>query len=412
MKIALVHDYLVQDGGAERVLKAFQEIWPSAPTFALLYDPDRMGKSFRDKDIRTSFLQDVPFALKRYKWFMPLMPMATERHDLSGYDVVLSSTSAFAKGVITRPDTLHVCYCHTPTRYLWSDTHSYINEIGLPGPIRRLVPLMLTDIRVWDRLAADRVDRFIANSRTVERRIAKYYQRKSDVIHPPVETARYHAGDGSGGYYLAGGRLVAYKRFDVIVRAFNKLGIPLKIFGEGPEFARLRAAAKRNIEFVGRIPEHAKAELYGKAIAYLHPQEEDFGITAVEAMAAGRPVIAYRKGGAVETVIDGVTGTFIEEQSWEELANAIIRFEPERFDSRRIREHALRYDTELFKETMRSYVERAWQEWTSPSVGSDYQPLNEASSFELRGFSLGTARSSKLEAQSSNARRDRHPAAS
>jgi glycosyltransferase involved in cell wall biosynthesis len=391
MKIALVHDYLVQDGGAERVLKAFQEIWPSAPTFALLYDPDRMGRNFRDKDIRTSFLQNVPFALKRYKWFMPLMPMATERHDLSGYDVVLSSTSAFAKGVITRPDTLHVCYCHTPTRYLWSDTHSYINEIGLPGPVRKLVPLMLTDIRVWDRLAADRVDRFIANSRTVERRIAKYYQRQSDIIHPPVETDRYYAGDGAGGYYVAGGRLVAYKRFDVIVRAFNKLGIPLKIFGEGPELAKLRAAAKRNIEFVGRVGEHEKAELYAKAIAYLHPQEEDFGITAVEAMAAGRPVIAYRKGGAEETVIEGVTGTFIEEQSWEELANTIIRFDPEQFDSRRIREHALRYDIELFKETMKEYVESAYAEWKNG----------------------GTPAETRFRVTSTDyARRDRHPAAS
>ena len=365
MRIALVHDYLVQDGGAERVLQAFQEIWPKAPTFALLYDPSRMGASFRGKDIRTSFLQQVPFALKRYKWFMPLMPMATERHNVNDYDVVLSSTSAFAKGVITRPETLHVCYCHTPTRYLWSDTHSYINEIGLPGPIRRMVPLMLTDIRVWDRLAADRVDRFVANSDTVSRRIRKYYLRDSDVIHPPVETSRYRISPNIGDHYVAGGRLVAYKRFDIVVRAFNKLGIGLKIFGEGPEMAKLRAMAKPNIEFVGRVGEKEKADLYTKAIAYIHPQEEDFGITAVEAMAAGRPVIAYRKGGALETVVDGVTGVFIEEQSWEELANQIIRFEPDHFDPKTIREHALAYDTEIFKDRIRRYVEGAWQEWRS-----------------------------------------------
>lgn len=366
MRIALVHDYLVQDGGAERVLQAFQEIWPKAPTFALLHDPARMS-GFKGKDIRTSFLQQVPFALRRYKWFMPLMPMATERHNVNDFDVVLSSTSAFAKGVITRPETLHVCYCHTPTRYLWSDTHSYINEIGLPRSVRRLVPLMLTDIRVWDRLAADRVDRFIANSATVERRIRKYYQRASDVIHPPVDTSRYSPSKGPGTYYLAGGRLVAYKRFDVVVRAFNKLGIKLKVFGEGPEMAKLRAMARPNIEFMGRVGEREKAELYAGAIAYLHPQEEDFGITAVEAMASGKPVIAYRKGGALETVIEGKTGVFIDEQSWEELANQIIRFEPERFDARAIREHALSYDTDVFKERIRRYVEDAWGSWGSES---------------------------------------------
>jgi glycosyltransferase involved in cell wall biosynthesis len=363
MRIALVHDYLVQDGGAERVLKAFQEIWPEAPTFALLYDPRRMGGAFRGKDIRTSFLQEVPFALTRYKWFMPLMPMATERYDLGEFDVVLSSTSAFAKGVITRPDSLHVCYCHTPTRYLWSDTHSYVNEIGLPGPVRKLVPLMLTDIRVWDRLAADRVDAFIANSETVRGRIRKYYLRESDVIHPPVDTDRFRIAAAPGDYYLAGGRLVAYKRFDVIVRAFNKLGIKLVVFGEGPEYAKLRAAAKPNIEFVGRVGEREKADLYAKAIAYLHPQEEDFGITAVEAMAAGRPVIAYRKGGATETVVEGKTGAFIEEQSWEELANLIIRFEPEIFDPAAVREHAQAFDVGAFKATIREYVEDAHARW-------------------------------------------------
>lgn len=367
MKIALVHDYLVQDGGAERVLQAFNELWPSAPTFALLYDPEKMGRSFSGKDIRTSFLQRIPFALNRYKWLMPLMPVATEEHDLSGFDLVLSSTSAFAKGVITRPETLHLCYCHTPTRYLWSDTHTYMNEIGLPLSVRKLIPLVLPGIRVWDRLAADRVDRFVANSETVRRRIAKYYQRDSDVINPPVETSRFRVGCGDGGYYLAGGRLVAYKRFDVIVRAFNKLGIRLKIFGEGPEYGRLRGAAGRNIEFVGRVPESEKASLYAGAIAYLHPQEEDFGITAVEAMASGRPVIAYRKGGAVETVVEGLTGVFIEEQSWEELANQIIRFEPETFDPSAIREHALRYDISEFKRRMRRYVDEAYAAWRDGS---------------------------------------------
>jgi glycosyltransferase involved in cell wall biosynthesis len=368
MKIALVHDYLVQDGGAERVLQAFHEIWPEAPIFALLYDPAAMGSSFRGKDIRTSFLQKIPFALKRYKWFMPLMPIATEQHDLNEYDLVLSSTSAFAKGVITRPDTLHVCYCHTPTRYLWADMHSYVGGSGLCAPVRKAVPLMLTDIRVWDRLSADRVDRFIANSDTVSRRIEKYYRRSSDVIHPPVETSRFFVSPKTEGYYVAGGRLVAYKRFDVIIDAFNALGTPLRIFGEGPEMKKLRAMAGPNIEFVGRVDERAKAELYSKAVAYLHPQEEDFGITAVEAMASGRPVIAFSKGGATETVIDGVTGSFIDEQSGEALADHVRHFDPSRFDPRTIRAHAETFDTEIFKERIRAYVEDSWKEWQSRGV--------------------------------------------
>lgn len=373
MKLALVHDYLVQDGGAERVLQAFHEIWPDAPTFALLYDPAKMGRNFRGKDIRTTFLQRLPFALKQYKWLMPLMPIATETHDLSGFDVVLSSASAFAKGVLTRPETLHLCYCHTPTRYLWSDTHSYVNDIGLSSPIRSAVSLMLPSIRVWDRLAADRVDHFIANSETVQRRITKYYHRDSDVIHPPVDISRFRVGRGEGGYYLAGGRLVAYKRFDIVVQAFNKLGIPLKIFGEGPELERLRATAKPNITFLGRVPESEKATLYANAIAYVHPQEEDFGITAVEAMASGRPVIAFRKGGAVETIEEGKTGLFLEEQTWEELANQIIRFQPEQFNPTDIREHALQYDIEEFKTRMREYVKGAYTRWAEPKMQETYR---------------------------------------
>ncbi|MEA3249232.1 MAG: glycosyltransferase [Patescibacteria group bacterium] len=360
MKIALVHDYLIQDGGAERVLQVFHDMWPDAPVYALLHDEAKFGAQLRGLDVRTSFLQKIPFSLKRYKWLMPLMPVATERYDLSEFDVVITSTSAFAKGIITRPDTLHVCYCHTPTRYLWSDTHSYIKEIGLPGPVRAIMPLMLTNIRLWDRLAADRVDRFIANSKAVKHRIRKYYQRDSEVIHPPVETKRYGISESVDNYYIAGGRLVAYKRFDIVVQAFNKLGIPLKIFGEGPECAPLKANAKKNIEFLGRISERDKAELYSRAIAYLHPQEEDFGITPVEAMAAGRPVIAFAKGGALETVVDGVTGTFIEEQSWEELANCVIRFEPERYDPMKIRAHARQFDVEEFKIKMGGFIRAEW----------------------------------------------------
>jgi len=379
MKIALVHDYLVQDGGAERVLKAFHEIWPDAPTYTLLYEPSKMGTHFRTKVIHTSFLQNFPFATTMYKWLLPLMPAATESHNLSAYDVVLSSASAFAKGVITRADTLHICYCHTPTRYLWSDTHTFVHDLGVPALVRRILPLALTGLRAWDRIAADRVDKFIANSKTVQRRISKYYGRDSILIHPPVETSKFRAGTGSGGYYLAGGRLVAYKRFDVIVNAFNKLGLPLKIFGVGPEDRRLRAMARPNIEFLGRVRESLKPDLYANAIAYLHPQEEDFGITAVEAMAAGRPVIAYGKGGGSETVINGKTGIHLEEQSWEELANAVLCFEPASFDPEAIRRHAQTFDIEIFKERMKQYVDDSYASWQQgePSKQAVNQYLHE-----------------------------------
>lgn len=369
MKIALVHDYLIQDGGAERVLQAFQEIWPEAPIFALMHDPKKLGPRFRGSDIRTTFLQKIPFAGTHYKWLMPLMPLATEQHNLSGYDVVLTSTSAFAKGVITDPDTLHICYCHTPTRYLWSDTHSYSTDTGIRFPIRQMLPPVLAAVRVWDRLAADRVDRFIANSDTVRRRIRKFYQRESTVIHPPVDTARFHVSPKIGNYFLAGGRLVAYKRFDLIVKTFNKLGLPLIIFGEGPESKTLRTSARKNITFVGKISDREKASLYASAIAYLHPQEEDFGITAVEAMSAGRPVIAYGKGGAAETVIDGITGIHLNDQSWEELANAIVCFTPENFNPQAIREHAEQFDVDIFKQRIEDLVRTEWKNWQTTEHG-------------------------------------------
>lgn len=361
MRIALVHDHLVQDGGAEKVLLALQDVFPGAPTYTLLYDPKRVSGVFASKDIRTSFLQKIPFALRKYQWLLPLMPAATEAHDLSSYDVVISSSSAFAKGIITRPGAIHVCYCHTPTRYLWSDTHSYVQELKAPRVLKAGLPILLNKLRVWDRLSADRVDRFIANSATVAGRIRKYYERPSDIIHPPVETEKFTVADAPGTYFLAGGRLVSYKRFDLIIQAFNRTGLPLKIFGDGPLAAEYRRTARPNIEFVGKVDDARKAELYRGAIAFIHPQEEDFGITALESMASGRPVIAYRKGGALETVVDGVTGEFFDDQEWEELATAVIRFDASKYDPRTIREHAERFDVRTFKRRIAAYVSEAWK---------------------------------------------------
>ncbi len=363
MKIALIHDHLTQDGGAERVLRVFREIFPEAPIYALVYDKKKMGKEFDGKNIKTSFLQKIPGGVKNFKWFLPLMPLATEKHELDDYDVVLSSSSALSKGVITRPDALHICYCHTPTRYLWTDTHLYIKELSHGSIVKKAVSLMLPKLRMWDRMAADRVDKFVANSKTVQKRISKYYSRDSEVIYPPVGVSEFKVFPNQENYYLAGGRLVPYKRFDLVVQAFNKLGIPLKIFGEGPELKKLKEIAKSNIQFLGKVSDEEKKELYGKSLAFIHPQEEDFGLMVIEAMASGRPVIAYPKGGAQETVIEGKTGTFFPDQSWESLAHTIIRFKPEEYRPEEIRAHAAQFDTVVFKEKIKNYIDKNWREY-------------------------------------------------
>src|SRR3989344_4540961 len=360
MKIALVHDHLTQEGGAEQVLRVFQEIWPEAPTFTLLYDRERM-KAFAGRDIRTSFLQNVPGALRHYQWFLPLMPIATESYDLMDYDVVVSSSSALAKGVITRSNTLHVCYCHTPTRYLWSDTHRYVEELRYNRLIKKVVPYFLSHLRSWDQLAANRVDVFIENSKNVANRIRKYYRRESVVIYPPVATSQFQIAPVLGKYFLTGGRLVSYKKFDLTIKAFNRLGIPLKIFGEGPEEKKLRSLAKPNVEFLGKLSQAELTKFYSQAIAFIHPQIEDFGITAVESMAAGRPVIAYAAGGAQETVIENKTGKFFEEQTWEALADTVVRFKSEIYRPAEIKAYAEKFSIERFKKEINNLIAVEYQ---------------------------------------------------
>ncbi|MBI2984585.1 MAG: glycosyltransferase [Candidatus Kerfeldbacteria bacterium] len=361
MNVALVHEHLAQDGGAERVAQVLMDMFPQAPLFTLVYNPRRANPAFRDRDIRTSFIQRLPGGVRYYQWFVTLMPNAVERYDLRGFDLVISSASAFAKGVITDPRALHLCYLHSPTRYLWSDTHQYVDELPYPRWIRALIPLSLTRLRMWDRLAADRVDHFVANSRAVQQRIKKYYRRDSAVIYPPVDLQRFTLHQGGGDYYLTGGRLVPYKRFDLAIQAFNKLGLPLKIFGVGPAMTQLQTMAKKNIDFLGRVPDQDLNELYGRAAAFLYPQEEDFGITAVEAMATGRPVIAYAAGGALESVKAGQTGVFFQEQEWEALADTVIRFQRQRFDPHQIRRWALGFGVDRFRQELRRFVDQTWQ---------------------------------------------------
>ena len=364
MKVALIHDHLAQDGGAEKVLKVLAEMFPEAPIFTLLYEPENVNKYFKGRHIETSIIQKLPGGVRHYQWYLVFMPLAVEFFDLRGYDVVISDTSSFAKGVITSPDTLHICYCHTPTRYLWSDTHQYINELKYNKWLKKIISLLLTRLRLWDRAASDRVDQYIANSRTVARRIEKYYRRQSEVVYPPVETEMFklapRPAEARERYFLAGCRLAPYKRIDLVIEAFSQLGpdYRLKIFGDGVDRERLAALArgKDNISFLGRVSEHEKAELYARAEAFINPQEEDFGITVVEAMASGRPVIAYRRGGATETVIAGETGLFFDEPTAASLADAVRRYRYEDFQPSRIREQAENFSVAKFREQIQDFI--------------------------------------------------------
>lgn len=358
MKVALIHDHLAQDGGAEKVLKVFTDMFPDAPIYTLLYEKKNADKYFKDKKINTSVIQRLPGGVKHYQWYMPFMPMAVEFFNLSGYDLVISDASAFAKGVITSPETLHICYCHTPTRYLWSDTHQYIEELKHNKYFKKIISLVLNYIRIWDRQAADRVDIYIANSKTVKRRIKKYYKTDSAVIYPPVDTEKLKISEQIEDYFLIGGRLAPYKRVDIVIEAFKKMNKKLKIFGDGVDMERLKkiAGEDNNIEFLGRVDDSVRADLYSKCQAFINPQEEDFGITVVEAMASGRPVIAFRKGGATETVIEGKTGLFFNKQTPESLVEAVDKFKSIDFNPDAIRSHAEQFSVDRFKKEINNFI--------------------------------------------------------
>lgn len=347
-KIALAHDHLTQFGGAEQVLTTMHGMFPQAPIYTVVYDPKSVDTMFGEWNIKTSFLQRAPGIPRLFKWYLSLIPAAVENLDLSNYNLVLSSCSALIKGLVLKPEATHVCYCHTPTRYLWSDTHQYTEDLEQPKIIKRILPLILTKLRQWDQLAAQRVDHFVANSNFVAKRIKKYYHREADVIYPPVKVDNYGLSNTIDDYYLIISRLRPYKRVDLAIQAFNRLNIPLKIIGAGEQYQDLKKLAKSNIEFLGQVTELEKKEYLSHAKALIFPQEEDFGITAVEAMASGRPVIAYAAGGSLEIVKENISGNFFDEQTWESLADTVIRFDYKKFDPEKIRTESLVFSEKVF----------------------------------------------------------------
>jgi glycosyltransferase involved in cell wall biosynthesis len=345
--VALVHDWLNQYGGAERVLEVMHALFPAAPIYTSLYAPAALPAAYRAWDIRTSFMQRLPLAKRYHQPFMPLYPLAFEQFDLSDYDLVLSNKSGFCHGVITRPQTTHVCYCLTTTRFLWQ-FHDYARRERIGRLGRLLLPLFLAQARVWDRAAADRVDDFVAISRVVAARVAKIYRRPATVIHPPIDARSFRPADERGDYYLVVSRLIPYKRIDLAVRACTALGRPLKVVGTGRDAARLAALAGPTVAFLGRVSEDALRRLYAGCRALLFPGEEDFGLAPLEAQACGRPVIALAAGGALDTVRDGVTGVLFKEPTVAALTDAIERFERLDLDPRVLRAHAAQFDVPVF----------------------------------------------------------------
>lgn len=356
MKVALVHDWLNQLGGAEDVLENFVDMFPQAPLYTALYWRHQMPSHWQQWDIRTSFIDNLPLAYKKQQLYFPLYPFAFEQFDFRGYDLVLSNKSGFCHGIITDPETLHICYCLTPTRYVWR-YHQYAEQERLGGVVRRVLPPFLTFLRQWDRLAADRVDHFIAISQEVRRRIGKVYRREATIIYPPVDTTRFAPSSHIADYYLIVGRLVPYRRIDLLIEAFNQMQRPLLIAGSGRDRERLEAMAGPTIEFLGYVPDADLPDLLARCRAFMFPGEEDFGIAPIQAMAAGRPVIAYAAGGALDTVIPGKTGVLFAEQSVPAIIAAVEAFEAERVDSHLIQQHAAQFDTAVFQQKMTAFIE-------------------------------------------------------
>lgn len=360
MRVAVIHYWWLSNRGGEAVCASFSEMFPDADIFLHVCDErvvrEFLPESFSGKIFNT-FISRLPFSKRYYQKYLPLMPLALEQLDLSEYDLIISSESGPAKGVVTRPDSVHICYCHSPMRYVWDMYHEYRNSAG--RLIKALFPFIAHRLRMWDRLSADRVDYFIANSGFVASRIRKFYRRESEVIFPPVNTSDFTADCARGDFYLCLGQLVPYKRADLAVEAFNELELPLVVVGEGELYRSLQAKAGANVTLMGRQPFDVIQDLLQRCKGLIFPGVEDFGIVPVEAMASGAPVIAYARGGALETVKDGETGIYFHEQTVEGLVEAVDKLESRgfQFDPKVLRTHAEKFSKERFKQEIQAFID-------------------------------------------------------
>lgn len=364
-RAVLVHDWLTGRRGGEKVLEVLAEIFPAAPIYTLFHFPGSQIPEIESRTIRTSFLQRMPLLRGHYRHYLPLFPLAAELFDLQSFDLIVSSSHCTAKGVIPGPDSLHVSYVHSPVRYAWNQYSAYFGP-GKLGPFTRFaVPPLIHGLRTWDTASSARVDRFIANSRAVARRIEKYYRRTAEVVHPPVDTEFFTPPDSEPErkYFLAVTALVPYKRIDLAVAACNLRGYPLKVVGDGPEYRALRKAAGPTIEFLGPVAGADLRRLYREAAAYLMPGEEDFGISAVEAQACGTPVVALGRGGVLETVRPGETGLYFAEATPADLAGALDKCRSMTFNNASLRAHALSFSRGVFREKMETRLAEMWREF-------------------------------------------------
>ncbi|PKL36853.1 glycosyltransferase family 4 protein [Candidatus Peregrinibacteria bacterium HGW-Peregrinibacteria-1] len=367
-KIALVFDWMTTYGGAEKVNLQLHRMFPEAPIFTSIYNPKKI-KGFEKAKIYTSFINKLPLAKNRHQIYLSLMPQAYENFDLSNFDIVISSSHSCAKGIITKPETLHISYCHAPMRYAWGEWTKYITDYKMNPLLKYFGKKQIHKIRIWDRLSAERVDSFISNSTTTQRRINKYYKKQSTVIFPSINANEYEINEDIGDYYLAVGRLIPYKKFDLLIESFKKNKLPLKIVGTGISENDLReqAAGHKNIEFLGHTSNSQLIKLYSQAKALIFPQLEDFGITPLESMASGRPVIAYGAGGALDTIIDGETGYYFKQQTPGALNETIQLFEKdiENFSATKIRQHSLKFHHDQFEKKFRDHLHTEWEKWNA-----------------------------------------------
>ena len=368
MKKALIHDWFSTYAGAEKCVESFTDIWDDFEIYSLidfLSDADR-NKILKGKRAHTSFIQKLPFAKDKYRNYLPLFPLAIEQFDLSSYDVVLSSSHAVAKGVLTHSNQLHIAYVHTPIRYAWDLYHQYLRESGLDRGLKgMLAKYFLHKIRLWDASTANRVDHYVANSRYIARRIQKTYGKPSDVIYPPVDVDKFTLREAKEEFYLTASRMVPYKKIDLIVEAFSQTDKKLLVIGDGPDMAKIKSKAGKNVELLGFADDKTMADLMGRAKAFVFAAEEDFGITPVEAQACGTPVICFGRGGARETVLDGESGLYFMEQNTKELLAAVAKFEQnyDKFEPVKIRENSLKFSRARFEAEIKSYVEKKYEEF-------------------------------------------------